>query len=39
MRVMAMDKSQMRGGGVQDEAEELPSVKRDIFHLESWSIF
>ena len=39
MRVMAVDKSQMRGGGVQGEAEELLSMKRDIFHLKSWSVF
>lgn len=39
MRVMAMNKSQMRGVGVQGEAEELLPMKRDIFHPESWSVF
>lgn len=38
MRVLAVDKHQMRWVGVQREAEERVTMKRDIFHLESWSV-
>lgn len=39
MRVRAGDKTQMRGVGVQGDAGELFSPKRDIFYLESWPSF